>query len=108
MTADPDAALREALTVALQVALHETFDPGCTGEPPYDSSMRLAEEVTVATMRSPLLRAALAATASPGLDAAFVLGVVATTLREERVGISASSRVLSELEAALAADRETP
>ena len=56
---DVEAALRTALTVAL----HETFDPDCSGEPPYDSSQRLAAEV----IGSPVVQAAIRAE-SGGLD----------------------------------------
>ena len=62
---DTDTALRHALTVALSVVLHETLDPECSGEPPYDQTEALADRV----MSMPNVLAALAAASPSPLNA---------------------------------------
>ena len=57
---DRPAGLREALTVALTVALHEHFDPDCDGSPPYEITQEQAVALVADVFKSPLLHAALA------------------------------------------------
>jgi hypothetical protein len=46
--ADEAGKWREAVRLALSVALHEQADPGCTGTPPYDVTQEQAEKLTAA------------------------------------------------------------
>jgi hypothetical protein len=52
------AGLREALTTALSVALHEALDPDCLGEPDYMKTAEVAANAVDAAMK-------VAAIASP-------------------------------------------
>jgi hypothetical protein len=64
-----EVGLREALETALSVALHEQADPGCSGVPPYDVTHEQAIAITEAMLRTPIVRAALAAPSrGAGLD----------------------------------------
>ena len=62
---DPVAGLREALTTALTVALHEHFDPECSGLPDYEVTAEQAEKITEWVVRQPIMVAALLASDKP-------------------------------------------